>query len=291
MKYIDLTVPSAASLLWRRKFSFSRRAGRSEYWLSVGILNVFYMMILAGADTGTYWLYGPTYAEAVLGGIMTSLTLGGSFLVFLISLAVTVRRLHDTGRSGWWYLLSFIPVVGQLLLFFWLIQPSDGDNSYGPRLQLLETAHGEDACAAPSDMTWQRAGACIWHSPLSFSGRMGRDVFWLGLVAVQLVVLLSIIAAGISFFCVMTLFVAISAYTLLAWPPVIFSFVMIGAIIILVAANMLVLLSMSVRRLHDTGRSGWWFLVSLIPVVGMFILLWWTTAPSAPDNQYGIRPE
>ena len=48
-------------------------------------------------------------------------------------LAVAVRRLHDTGRSGWWLLLAVIPLVGQLvLLYFFIDEGDEGDNDYGP---------------------------------------------------------------------------------------------------------------------------------------------------------------
>jgi len=53
--------------------------------------------------------------------------------VLLPSLAVGARRLHDIGRSGWWQLLSLIPVIGVLVLIYWYIQPGDPEaNEYGP---------------------------------------------------------------------------------------------------------------------------------------------------------------
>ena len=51
---------------------------------------------------------------------------------FIPSLAVTVRRLHDTDKSGWWYLISFIPFVGGIILFiFMCINSTPGSNQYG----------------------------------------------------------------------------------------------------------------------------------------------------------------
>ena len=43
-----------------------------------------------------------------------------------------VRRLHDTGKSGWWVLISLVPFVGGIVLIVLLAQPSEGPNSYGP---------------------------------------------------------------------------------------------------------------------------------------------------------------
>lgn len=61
-------------------------------------------------------------------------TLSGLYtlIVFLPSLAVSVRRLHDTGHSGWYYLLTFIPILGALfLLYFFVSDSAPEENRYG----------------------------------------------------------------------------------------------------------------------------------------------------------------
>lgn len=51
-------------------------------------------------------------------------------------------------------------------------------------------------------------------------------------------------------------------------------------------------LAVGVRRLHDTGRSGWWFLISLVPFIGIIVLIVFTCQDSAPnDNRYGLNPK
>ncbi len=56
-----------------------------------------------------------------------------SLAVLVPSIAVAIRRLHDTGRSGWWFLISFIPLVGTIILIVFLAQDSQaGENQYGP---------------------------------------------------------------------------------------------------------------------------------------------------------------
>ena len=59
--------------------------------------------------------------------------LGGlvSLALLLPSLAVAVRRLHDTGRSGWWILLGLIPIIGWIVLIIFFVQDSQPDNQYG----------------------------------------------------------------------------------------------------------------------------------------------------------------
>ena len=96
---------------------FTGRARRSEYWMFV--LVSFVISLVLGMIDGALHikLLGFIYAVAVL----------------LPSLAVGVRRLHDTGRSGWWMLLVFIPFIGAIILIVWMATDSQpGDNAYGP---------------------------------------------------------------------------------------------------------------------------------------------------------------
>jgi hypothetical protein len=59
-----------------------------------------------------------------------------SLAVLLPSLGVGIRRLHDTNRTGWWYLLVFLPIIGWIVLIVFLAMASDpGSNNYGPNPQ------------------------------------------------------------------------------------------------------------------------------------------------------------
>ncbi len=107
-----------------KSFSFSGRARRKEYWMFV-LIAVLIAIFLALADgiTGTY------SSELGFG------LLGGLFLLGILiqSIAVGVRRLHDTGRSGWWLLLNLIPLVGPIIvLVLMALDGQSGDNAYGP---------------------------------------------------------------------------------------------------------------------------------------------------------------
>lgn len=98
--------------------NFSGRARRSEYWYFV--LFNFLVGILAYI-VGAIFKQGP-----LLNGLY-------SLAVFLPSLAVLVRRLHDTGRSGWWWFIVFIPLLGALVLIIYTAEAgSIGPNKYGP---------------------------------------------------------------------------------------------------------------------------------------------------------------
>jgi uncharacterized membrane protein YhaH (DUF805 family) len=107
----------------RQYATFKGRARRKEYWMFVLCYVPFYLaLIVIDGLTGTFDM-------GTERGLLSGLFMIGTLLP---SLAVAVRRLHDTDRSGWWLLLSLIPIVGQIGLLYFLIQEGDeGDNEYG----------------------------------------------------------------------------------------------------------------------------------------------------------------
>jgi uncharacterized membrane protein YhaH (DUF805 family) len=114
----------------RKYAQFSGRARRSEFWLFglfIIIVEIVYFAILGAV--GGFSSSGPS---AVAGLVMAVFSL--FFLAILIpSLAVTFRRLHDTDRSAWWLLISFIPGIGGLvLLVFYVLPGTNGPNKFGP---------------------------------------------------------------------------------------------------------------------------------------------------------------
>jgi len=118
--------------------TFSGRARRSEYWwwsLAYSIV-MLVLYVVAIALLGAQTITDPEAASLGAGGAAGALLLGllGLFALatFLPSLAVTVRRLHDTSRSGWWYLITFLPFGGIVLLVFAVMDSAPGTNTYGP---------------------------------------------------------------------------------------------------------------------------------------------------------------
>ena len=108
--------------------NFNGRARRKEYWM----FTLFFMLFLLVPSFVFGLLIGMFPSETVLisGGII----LAALYFIHLVpALAVTVRRLHDTGKSGWLYLLTIIPYIGSLIIFiFTVIKGDRGDNKYGP---------------------------------------------------------------------------------------------------------------------------------------------------------------
>ncbi|WP_429058504.1 DUF805 domain-containing protein [Aeromonas veronii] len=97
---------------------FSGRARRTEYWMFV-LCNVIVMLLLGMVDK-------------LIGGDNELISSIYSLAVLLPSLAVAARRLHDTDRSAWWLLLGLIPIIGTLvLIYFMACNGQQGPNRFG----------------------------------------------------------------------------------------------------------------------------------------------------------------
>jgi len=111
-------------LAWQRATDFSGRSRRKEYWyfnLFNGI--VFLFLILFAV---------PFSAQEKPSMLPLGLLFAYSLVIMIPGLAVTIRRLHDIGKSGWWYFIAFVPLVGGLVLFvFTLLDSEPYANQWG----------------------------------------------------------------------------------------------------------------------------------------------------------------
>ena len=100
---------------------FTGRARRKEYWMFVlfSLLIYFLVAIVLVALSAT-----ESAINIVIGLLALSL--------MLPNLAVTIRRLHDTDRSGWWALLSFVPILSLVILVFMFLDGTSGGYRFGP---------------------------------------------------------------------------------------------------------------------------------------------------------------
>lgn len=117
--------------------NFSGRARRSEYWFFYlfNMIAVF-VFIIIGALIGAIFGGG----EGAVGGLGFGyiLYLLYALAAFIPSIAVTVRRLHDTNRSGWNILWCLLPCVGAIVLLVFMVQDSyPGDNQYGENPKVI----------------------------------------------------------------------------------------------------------------------------------------------------------
>ncbi|QKY68399.1 DUF805 domain-containing protein [Lentibacillus sp. CBA3610] len=102
----------------RNYVTFTGRARRTEYWMFV-LFNFIILLLISILE-----------AIMALPGVLSTLY---SLAVFLPGLAVVVRRLHDSGQSGLWVLIGFVPVAGAIVLLVFMCLDSDsGQNRYGP---------------------------------------------------------------------------------------------------------------------------------------------------------------
>jgi len=96
---------------------FGGRARRKEYWMFF-LFNIIIAFVLGFVEglAGGPGIVGMLYSLAVL----------------IPGIAVSVRRLHDTGRSGWWLLIGLVPLIGAIVLLVFMVQDSNpGENQYG----------------------------------------------------------------------------------------------------------------------------------------------------------------
>ena len=80
------------------------------------------------------------YVDYAVGSGPGVLTILVTLCLFLPSLAVSVRRLHDTGHAGWWVLIDFVPIVGPIVLLVFVLSGGDyAENQYGPSPKAFAT--------------------------------------------------------------------------------------------------------------------------------------------------------
>lgn len=110
----------AVESVFRQYANFDGRARRSEYWF-------FFLFVLLASIV-------LSFLGGMLGVPRLARTLYGLFVlvIFVPSLSLIWRRLHDTGRSGLWFLLTFIPIGQIVLLILFCLDSQPGENEYGP---------------------------------------------------------------------------------------------------------------------------------------------------------------
>lgn len=101
----------AVKLFFTRYADFSTRSRRSEYWWVILFCSI---------------------AGSIAGAVLKDYSWIWSLAILIPSIAVSVRRLHDIGKTGTWYLLNLIPLVGQIILIIWFCGDSTEDNQWGP---------------------------------------------------------------------------------------------------------------------------------------------------------------
>ena len=125
-----MTLKEAVKICVGKKYAdFSTRASRKEFW-SFALFYWFLCLAMFMISILVDVVFEHSFQ-------MFRLMVGVSVIIALLLMvptyAVCVRRLHDTGRTGWWLLLYFIPWIGAIALVIMLCLKSDEDNKYGPK--------------------------------------------------------------------------------------------------------------------------------------------------------------
>ena len=139
---------SAYILMFKNYANFSGRSRRSEYWLAAvaNYLLVLITSIIFGAmiisefeemvrllDYKSAFNIPIKFSDFGSLGIYAVIMIIYAVIIFIPALSLQVRRLHDTGKSGWFLLISFVPMIGGILLFvFMVLDSTPGANKYGP---------------------------------------------------------------------------------------------------------------------------------------------------------------
>jgi uncharacterized membrane protein YhaH (DUF805 family) len=121
-----MTFQDAVQTCFRKYADFQGRARRAEYW---------WFVLFAIIGTVVALLVDALLGAALTGGGMGLPVFQAAFSlgIFLPSLAVAIRRLHDTDRSGWWYLIVLVPLIGFIVLIIFFVQRgTEGPNRFGP---------------------------------------------------------------------------------------------------------------------------------------------------------------
>jgi uncharacterized membrane protein YhaH (DUF805 family) len=244
---------------------FNGRASRSEFWSLVllGVLSFFIISIVC------VWVHVP---------MVTLLCMTLLFLsIVVLSPAITVRRLHDTGESGWWYLIA-LTGIGLLALLCWCcIHGEDGDNRYGGA-----PVCGQDSVYSPTlGVGFVGAIKLAVKKYATFKGRSSRSEFWYVILLLSILVVI-VEATDVLLYLIDVVF-RLGVYSIDDPRRHV-------AERLLNVVTFVPSLGITVRRLHDVGRSGWWYFI-WPTIIGAFVVLYWLCRKgTSEDNKYGPAP-
>lgn len=120
----------AVKLFYKRYVDFQGRSARAEYWWVILYQIIIYLILVVLFA----FMGGDLESGQASGGANLILIIGLLFLLvnFIPGIALIIRRFHDQDKSGWFYLLNFIPYVGGLVIFvFMCLEGTRGQNRFG----------------------------------------------------------------------------------------------------------------------------------------------------------------
>lgn len=113
--------------------TFTGRTRRRDFWMFVLFHLIFF--IAAGVLDSLLGTNSPEMGGGLVSGLY-------ALFALVPSIAIAARRLHDSGKSGWWLLIGLTGIGGIVLLVFYVLDSQPGANKYGPNPKGMEVAHG-----------------------------------------------------------------------------------------------------------------------------------------------------
>jgi uncharacterized membrane protein YhaH (DUF805 family) len=135
---VEVSFTQAVRTCLGKYATFDGRATRSEFWwfylfMALAILVAYVPLLLVTVAASVSSNGTVSGAMGILMGLFGILLFAVSIALYIPFLAVGCRRLHDRGQSGWLQLLLLVPCANVVLLVFWLLEGTPGDNVYGPK--------------------------------------------------------------------------------------------------------------------------------------------------------------
>ena len=125
MEQTSVSFGTAIKRYWTDNWTAAGRASRSEFWKGS-----FGNALLLGL---AFYILGLLLATSELAMLFVTLQTVVSLVTTWIGTILTMRRLHDIGKSGWWYWIALIPLIGTILRLIWMCRASDAaENQHGP---------------------------------------------------------------------------------------------------------------------------------------------------------------
>lgn len=291
---------------------FSGRASRREmmsYYLFSSLLTSVIGLVALGFIAFALKLYdNPVITQFAVAFFYICITL--FWLALLMpSLGVTVRRCHDTGRSGWWVLLAMIPflnIIFGIVLFVFILLPGDPrPNNYGAPPRTVPVRMPTPTPLKPTP--WQYIVRCLTVKYACVDGRANRREYWSFVLFYMLIILLIACGALLLYpdhFPILGVIknelLNFGNHSATAQPEanknIDFELILYGFMAVLVMAPFaLPLITVQVRRLRDINFSWLWLLLPSLPWIGVLfsivIIIFMLFPGTRGPNRFGPQPE
>lgn len=271
------SILEAVKTVLLKSYDFKGRARRSELWKWRLMFGLLFLL----AYSVYLWLeysYDHCYLAVTILKPLQVLF----FLCIVPNIAVTVRRLHDVDKSGWYLLMPLLPVIGDIVLFVWTVTDSQkGDNKWGPSPKYSDAYN----CAAAPSTPLMESLTLFFRNIISVKGRTRNSEFWKPFfffyflnVAINLVISFIMESPEMEF----ELEIPSSAKVLSTLSNCLWYFILVSFSIA------------AVRRLHDIGKD--WKMVWLFVAPYLLVILFSFCEALRPDNikwslvvSYGIQ--